>query len=90
LTLDSKNQVLAVPAEAVVAEGDQRRVWVVDPQGEVESRPVTLGVETPNDVEVVSGLQEGQLIAVGDRSRLHNGEIVRPKEVQLLQYHPEQ
>ena len=90
LALESKNAVLAVPAEAVIVEGDLRRVWVVDSQGKAESRPVTIGVETPNDVEVVSGLQEGELVAVGDRSGLHNGQIVHPKEVQLLQYHPEQ
>ncbi len=46
---------------------------------------VTLGVETPDDVEVVSGLKQGELVAVGDRSRLKAGETVRPKEIQLIQ-----
>lgn len=90
LTFDRRNQVLAVPPEAVNIEGDQRTVWVVDSQGKAHLRPVNLGVETPSDTEVLSGLQEGELVAVGDRSGLGEGETVRPKEVQLVQYHAPQ
>jgi len=89
LTLDRKRRVVAVPLEAVNIEGDRRTVWVVDPSGKVENRPVTLGVETPADAEVVSGLKEGEMVAVGDRSALRAGETVRPKVVQLLQYRSE-
>jgi hypothetical protein len=41
-------------------------------------------------VEVVSGLREGELVAVGDRSSLRPGEEVRPKEVTLMQGKSEQ
>ena len=87
LTLDRKDQVIAVPPEAVNIEGEQRTVWVVDPSGKVQARNVTLGVETPEEVEVISGLKEGELVAVGDRSGLKAGETVRPKQIQLIQYH---
>ena len=89
LTLDRKDRALAVPVEAVNVEGAQRTVWVVAPSGKAEL-DVTLGVETPNDVEVASGLKEGELVAVGDRSRLRAGEMVYPKEVQLIQFHGDQ
>jgi len=87
LTLNRKNQAIAVPPEAVNIEGDGRSVWVVDPSGKVQARSVTVGLETPDDVEVLSGLRPGELVAVGDRSRLKAGETVQPKEIQLIQYH---
>jgi RND family efflux transporter MFP subunit len=90
LTLDRKPQALAIPPEAVNVQGDQRTVWVVDPSGVVQSRPVTVGIETPDDVEIVSGLTEGEMVAVGDRTGLKTGEAVRPKQVELLQYHAAQ
>jgi RND family efflux transporter MFP subunit len=86
LRIDSTNQSITVPPEAVNIEGDARSVWVVSPFGKVEKRIVTLGVETPNDVEVVSGLKEGEMVAVGDRSSLTEGEMVRPKQVHLVRY----
>jgi RND family efflux transporter MFP subunit len=90
LTLNRRNLVIVVPPQAVTTEGDRNTVWVVDPSGRVEVRNVQLGIETPNDIEVTSGLNEGDLVAVGNRGDLKNGEIVRTKEVRLLQYSGEQ
>jgi RND family efflux transporter MFP subunit len=85
LMLNRKNRVLAVPQEAVNIEDGQRTVWVVDQWNKVEKRQMIPGIETPDDVEVVSGLREGELVAVGDRSSLGPGESVRPREIQLIQ-----
>ncbi len=85
LMLDRQDHALAVPQEAVNILGDRRTVWVVDPSNKVEEREVTTGIETPNDVQVVSGLRDGELVAVGDRSSLRAGETVSPKEVNLIQ-----
>lgn len=84
LTLDAKKDVLTAPQEAVNINGDERSVWVVSPSGTVERRKVTTGIETPDDIEIVSGLRAGELLAVGDRSSLKAGEKVRPKQVQLM------
>jgi hypothetical protein len=35
--------------------------------------------ETENDVEVLSGLEEGQEVVVSDRSGLTPGEVVHPQ-----------
>jgi RND family efflux transporter MFP subunit len=86
LKFDRRKHVLAVPPQAANIEGDNRSVWVVDPTGKVEHRAVTLGVETPDSIEVLTGLKEGELVAVGDRSHLRTGEMVQPKEIELLQY----
>lgn len=86
LTLNRRDRAVAVPREAVITEGGKNTAWVVDASGRVQARDVELGIETPGDVEVVSGLKEGDLVAIGDRSGLVDGEIVRPKEVRLIRY----
>jgi len=86
VAFDRRTNVLVVPPEAVNIDGDRRSVWMIQPSGKVENRRVVLGVETADYSEVVSGLRDGDMVAVGDRSGLHDGEIVRPKEVQLIRY----
>ncbi len=90
LMLDKLDHVLTVPQEAVNIAGDKRTVWVVDPSNKVEQRTVTTGLETPNDIQVLSGLREGEMVAVGDRSSLSAGELVKPKETSLIQAQPEE
>jgi RND family efflux transporter MFP subunit len=87
LTLEARDNVLAVPLEAVTREGNQTTVYVVSPAGKVELRVVTVGLETATDAEVVSGLAEGESVIVSDRSGLKPGEEVRPQVVEMLQYH---
>jgi hypothetical protein len=48
-----------------------------------------VGLETASDVEIVSGLNPGELVVVSDRSGLKAGEKVYPQEVPMLQYHEE-
>jgi len=86
LTLEAKDNVLAVPLEAVNHAGDQTTVYVVSPTGKVEDRVITMGLETSTDAEVVSGLAEGESAIVSDRSGLKPGEEVRPQVVQMLQF----
>jgi len=86
LTLEAKDNVPAVPLEAVNHEGDQTTVYVVSPAGKVEDRVVAMGLETSTDAEVASGLTEGESVIVSDRSGLKPGEEVRPQAVQMLQF----
>ncbi len=84
LTVGRKPHALAVPQEAVNLKGDQRSVWVIDPSDKkVEERSVTTGADTPEYVEVASGLKPGEMVAVGNRSALQAGETVQPKIVSL-------
>ena len=90
LTLDRRKNVVAVPLEAVNIGGEDTTVWVVDSSDKVEKRKITLGIETEQDAEVTSGLNEGDQVVIGDRSSLRDGEQVRPKPVQLIQYKTEE
>jgi len=90
LTLSRIRDALTVPQEAVNIVGDERTVWVIGPSSRVEQRKINTGIETPDDVQVLSGLREGNMVAVGDRSSLTSGELVRPKVVTLIQSQSQQ
>jgi RND family efflux transporter MFP subunit len=79
LTLAAKKGVLTAPVEAIDRNGNKASVFVVDASGKLQTRAVTLGLETPNRVEVLSGLQEGDLVVLGNRAQLRAGSAVTPK-----------
>jgi RND family efflux transporter MFP subunit len=81
LTLERKAAVLAVPIQAVIRNGDQASVLVVNAQDRIEERKVQLGLEGANQVEVVSGLSPNELVVVGSRSEFRPGDLVTPKVV---------
>jgi RND family efflux transporter MFP subunit len=86
ITLEKKENALAVPLQAVDHNGDSTTVNVVDPANKIQIRPVVLGIQTANAAEVVSGLEEGDQVVVSDRSGLKAGQVVRSKMIELLQY----
>ena len=83
LRVERRPDVLAVPAEAV-ARGKENTVYVVTPSHEIEKRTVTLGLETPDKYEVISGLKEGDLAVIGGHEQVQPGQKVEPKFIQLL------
>ncbi|HET9389677.1 MAG TPA: efflux RND transporter periplasmic adaptor subunit [Steroidobacteraceae bacterium] len=82
LKVDRRQHALAIPIEAVPAGG--KTVFVVDPAHQVEERPVSLGLETPAKYEVLSGLQEGDLVMIGNPAQLSPGEKVDPHVTEPL------
>ncbi len=54
-------------------------VLVVSPAKRLEERQVNLGLETPDRIEVLSGLHENELVVVGARGNLKAGLLVEPK-----------
>ena len=65
IVMDEKENVLVVPISAVMrGEGGEDIVYVVDAGGEAMAQPITTGMRSGRMVEVVSGLTEGDLIAL--------------------------
>ena len=81
LVLSERPATLSLPIEAVTRSGDTATVLIVTPQNMVEQRKVRLGLEGKARVEVVSGLEEGDRVVIGNRSQFRSGEKVQPKEV---------
>lgn len=83
LVLERKNNALAVPIQAVDL-GEKNTVDVVTEGNKIEIRPVTLGIQTATDAEILSGLKEGEIVVVSDRSGLKAGQLVQPKMIELV------
>jgi RND family efflux transporter MFP subunit len=82
LNVEKHEQALAVPTEAV--GGDKTHtVYVVNHDNQIEERDVKLGLEAPDKYEVLSGLQEGDLVVIGSRAGFQAGQKVEPKLIQL-------
>jgi RND family efflux transporter MFP subunit len=79
LALQGKNGALTVPVQAVVQEGNQHYVLVVDDQNRVQKRNVELGEQTSNTVEIVHGLAEKDRVISAGQSEYAIGEMVTPK-----------
>lgn len=86
VSLEHRDDIPTVPLQAINHEGDKTTVFVVNRNGEIEDRPIVLGIQTASDAEVISGLHEGEQVVVSDRSGLKAGQRVRPEVVQVLQY----
>ena len=85
LRLEHKDGALAVPLLALNHQGGQVTVYVVDARSKIESRTVTLGIQTDADAEITSGLSEGDTIVASDRGGLRVGQNVRPQPMNVDQ-----
>ena len=79
LKVQPRINALVVPSEVVGGERNPT-VYVINSKSEIEARPITLGLETPGQYEVASGLKEGELVMVGNRSFVHPGQKVETHE----------
>jgi len=83
LKVQRRPQTLAIPIQAV-PPGYGDTVYVVNDRGQIEDRPVKLGLVTPTEFEVLSGLKEGEMVLVGSRSQVEIGLKVEPKLADAL------
>ena len=83
LQLSERKNVLTVPLEAVTQAASGSTVLALNSGNVVEERKVKLGLQSKGHAEVLSGLQENEMVIVGNRSQFREGEKVTPQEVQL-------
>ncbi len=89
LTLEEHKNALNVPVEAI-ATGANPTVYLIDKNNQIQERSVTTGMETPNRVEILSGLQQNDLIFLGNRGQVHPGMKVTPKVEEVAQANAEE
>ena len=80
LILSEKKDALAVPIQCV-STGDKSTVLVLDKDHKIKEQEVTLGLETATMAEILSGLEEGDLVVVGSRSSIQIGQTAVAKEM---------
>jgi RND family efflux transporter MFP subunit len=87
ITLEKTDNALAAPLQAVDQADGHATVDVVDASNKIEIRTFVIGIQTATDAEVLSGLEEGDMVVVSDRSGLKAGQPVQFKITDLMQYH---
>ncbi|MCL2131969.1 MAG: efflux RND transporter periplasmic adaptor subunit [Lentimicrobiaceae bacterium] len=76
LVTESSSNVILVPTEAIVPEMDGKKVWVLS-DGKAQSRTVTTGFRSNNDIEILSGLEIGDSVMVTGLMQVREGSAVK-------------
>jgi RND family efflux transporter MFP subunit len=88
IALVHSDNTLTLPSEAVVHGEGEPYVLAVDGK-KVEKKTVTLGIEGPDRVEIVSGLTEGQTVIASGQTNYQTGELVRAQPGSVSMIAPE-
>ncbi len=84
LPVRSAAHALTIPIQALNRTGsDAGSVLVVDSDDEIEPKTVFLGLETASEVQILSGLHQGERVVFGELGRFHAGEKVKPEPANL-------
>jgi RND family efflux transporter MFP subunit len=78
IQLQQKNDALTLPAQAIVQNGEQAYVLVVNTSNHVEKRSVTVGIQTSNRMEITSGVQAGENVIASGQATYQPGDLVSP------------
>lgn len=70
---------LTIPVQALDQGSNGASVLVVDANNKVERRPVRIGLETPDKVQIVDGVHEGERVIVGNLDSFEPGQKVNPR-----------
>jgi multidrug efflux pump subunit AcrA (membrane-fusion protein) len=82
LRVDERRDVLSVPLDAVDRGGASPRIYTVTAVNTLHIVPVTLGLENDQRVEVKSGLRDGEVVVVGKRAGMKEGQRLQIKTLQ--------
>ncbi len=83
IPLHTAAHVLTLPIQVVQsAKESSGSVLVVNSTNHIEQRAVTLGLQTATQVEILSGLQENEMVVFGEQAQFRVGELVSPKLVE--------
>lgn len=74
-------QTLFVPKEAVISLNGKDRIFIVNGNNQIEERIVELGLRNDKSVEILSGLNDGEQIALSNLSRLKTGITITPNNI---------
>lgn len=85
LILNDEKNALAVPVQSLNRSEDHVTVLLINKQNKLEERAVRIGIEASDQAEILSGLAEGDLVVIGNRSQLQPGMAVQPKIVSIAQ-----
>ena len=78
ISATSKRNILVLPNEAILSFGNRKMVRVIGEDGQPgRPQPIEAGVSSFDTTEIISGLNEGQAVAVGGFERRGGGDMER-------------
>ena len=80
LATNVRPDAVLVPETAVVQLDAGPVVWVISAEGQAFRRPVEMGIRKPGWVEILSGVQAGDMVITAGMERLFEGANVLPRE----------
>src|SRR4029077_3823150 len=84
IPLHSVTNVLTAPVQAIQSTGTGQGVaLIVNASQRLEKREVKFGLQTAAEVEVLSGLSEGETVVFGEQNQFKEGQLVSPKLVEV-------
>jgi RND family efflux transporter MFP subunit len=82
LVLEQSKNALTIPLQAVRL-GQRPTVVVLDHNQHLEQRDVTLGLQTPDKIEIRTGLADNELVLVGNRAGIQLGQKAQGKLIDI-------
>ena len=79
LRVQNDPNALSLPLQAIDRGDNKTTVLLVNSQNHVEERQIHTGIEGPDRIQVLSGLNEGDRVIVGNLSKYRPGQLVDPK-----------
>lgn len=77
LTLQLRELAIVVPEPALMSNGDNFTVYVVDEKGNAQVRPVQVGLRLAGKAEILTGLKAGEKVVVEGNQKLRPGAPVK-------------
>lgn len=79
--LEVTEDALLVPAESVIPELSGYKVFVVGAEGKAEERIVEIGTRTDTQVQILTGLNEGDLVLTTGVMQVRQGMPLQPTQI---------
>jgi RND family efflux transporter MFP subunit len=70
---------LTLPLQAISRSVDKTTALLVDAQNHVQEREIRTGIEGSDRIQILSGLNEGDRVIVGNLGKYRSGQLVDPK-----------
>lgn len=80
LTLQLRADAVIVPEPAIMVNADRAMLYIVDKDSNAQLRPVKLGVRQAGVVEILEGVEAGQLVIVEGTQKVRPGSKVKLAE----------
>src|ERR1700690_155340 len=79
LRVQNDPNALTLPLQSINRGEDRTTVLLVNSQNHVEEREIHTGIEGSDRIQILSGLNEGDRVIVGNLSKYRPGQLVDPK-----------